>query len=70
MWRSFAVDTTPRSAPTIQICTNDKAHLAEALHREVAHQSALERSHALEPAAQARTPTPRVEHDRSFGLGR
>jgi ATP-dependent exoDNAse (exonuclease V) alpha subunit len=53
-----------------QIYTNDKTQLAAALDRDVSHRSALEPGHALESAAQARTPTQRVQIDRSFGLGR
>jgi ATP-dependent exoDNAse (exonuclease V) alpha subunit len=59
-----------RGRDDAQIYTNDKTRLAEVLSREVSHRSALERGHALEPAAQTRTPTQRVQIDRSFGLGR
>ena len=67
--RRLAYVAVSRGRYDAQIYTNDKAHLAEALQRGVSHRSALEPSHALQSTLQARTPTPRVGHARSFGLG-
>ena len=67
--RRLAYVAVSRGRHDAQIYTNDKSQLAEALSRDVSHRSALEPSHARESASQARTPTPRVEHARSFGLG-
>jgi ATP-dependent exoDNAse (exonuclease V) alpha subunit len=55
--RRLAYVAVSRARHDAQIYTNDRAHLAEALGREVSHRSAMEQSRVREAPAQKIEPS-------------
>jgi ATP-dependent exoDNAse (exonuclease V) alpha subunit len=52
-----------------QIFTNDRSALANALGRDISHQSAYQPAHAIAPLVQEIAKTQIPEHDLSQGIG-
>jgi conjugative relaxase-like TrwC/TraI family protein len=65
--RRFAYVALSRGRYDAQIYTNDKAHLAEALGRDISHRTALDIGHAVESPGQR--PESSVSHRRGAALG-